>query len=54
MLHDYDIMARRVTIMLDENLEKKLRVIQSKMIVQKGQSISLSSVINANLQKSLK
>jgi len=47
-------MARRVTIMLDESVEKKLRVIQSKMIIQKGQSVSLSSVINEYLLKSLK
>ncbi|MDX1533028.1 MAG: hypothetical protein R3230_02340 [Nitrosopumilaceae archaeon] len=47
-------MARRVTIMLDESVEKKLRNIQSKMIIQRKQSVSLSSVINENLSKSLK
>ena len=47
-------MARRVTIMLDENLEKKLRTIQSKQIIQKKTSVSLSSVINDYLGKSLR
>jgi len=40
--------------MLDDNLEKKLRTIQSKMIIQKRASVSLSSVINDYLGKSLK
>ena len=54
ILNDDAPMARRVTIMLDDNLEKKLRTIQSKMIIQKRSSVSLSSVINEHLAKSLK
>lgn len=54
ILSDDALMARRVTIMLDDNLEKKLRTIQSKMIIKHRSSVSLSSVINEHLEKSLK
>jgi hypothetical protein len=46
--------SRRVTIMLDENLLKKLRVIQASEIRKSENAVSLSQVINQMLEKSLK
>ena len=53
MLTSEDRIARRKTIMLDENLEKKIRAIQSKMLKEKNQSISFSYVINQVLEEGL-
>ncbi len=47
-------MGRRITIVLDEELVKKLRVIQSKMIAQSSSHVSFSKVINEKLRKALK
>jgi len=47
-------MAIRITIMIDENLAKKLRVLQSKKIRTSGKNISFSRVINEIIQKGLK
>jgi len=47
-------MAIRITIMIDENLAKKLRVLQSKKIRISGKNISFSQVINEIVQKGLK
>ena len=44
---------RRITIMLDENLLKKLRIKQAKMLKKSNHSVSLSDVINQNLKKSV-
>jgi len=54
MLSDENSMASRKTIMLDEDLEKKIRAIQSKMLKEKNQSISFSYVINQVLEEGLK
>jgi len=48
------IMSKRVTIVLDDDLVKKLRNIQSKKIAKSGKAISFSSVICDELRKSLK
>ena len=40
--------------MLDEDLDKKLRLLQAKSIQQTSQSVSYSSVINEVLRKRLK
>ncbi len=45
-------MALRVTIMLDEDLAKKIRIIQSELI-RKGESASFSKVINQILREAL-
>jgi len=45
MIIQYE-MYRRVTIMLDENLEKKLRKIQAKLIKNSKKSMSFSQVVN--------
>ena len=47
-------MRRRVTIMIDEDLDKKLRLRQAKMIQQEQASYSYSKVLNETLRKVLK
>jgi len=47
-------MTKRVTIMIDEDLDKKLRVIQAKHISQKKFSYSYSKTLNETLRKVLK
>lgn len=46
-------MAKRITIMIDVDLDKKIRAIQAKMIQTTLNSVSYSKVINETLQKSL-
>jgi len=48
------IMSKIVTIVLDDDLVKKLRIIQSKNITKLKKSISFSKVINDQLRKALK
>ena len=47
-------MAKRVTIMIDDDLDKKLRLRQAKLIQQAQASYSYSKVINETLRKVLK
>ncbi len=47
-------MSKRVTIMINEDLDKKLRLRQAKLISQEQTSYSYSRVINDILRKSLK
>jgi len=47
-------MSKRVTIMIDEDLDKKLRIRQAKLIQQEQSSYSYSRVLNETLRKSLK
>ena len=47
-------MSKRVTIMIDEDLDKKLRLRQAKMIQQEQSSYSYSRVLNETLRKALK
>ena len=47
-------MSKRVTIMIDDDLDKKLRLAQAKMIQQKQISYSYSKVLNETLRKVLK
>ncbi|MEJ2259739.1 MAG: hypothetical protein P8X78_04415 [Nitrosopumilaceae archaeon] len=46
-------MAKRITIMLDEDLEKKIRMVQSKKILAENKSVSFSHMINSLLEKQL-
>lgn len=46
-------MSKRVTIMIDEDLEKKLRLRQSKIIARENITCSFSSVLNDTLRKAL-
>jgi predicted transcriptional regulator len=47
-------MAKRVTIMIDDELDKKLRLLQAKLISKTNESVSYSQVINQELKKQLK
>ena len=48
------IMGKRVTIVIDDDLDKKLRLRQAKLIQQKQSSYSYSRVLNETLRKVLK
>ena len=47
-------MSKRITIMIDDELDKKLRLRQARMIQQKQTSYSYSRVMNETLRKVLK
>ncbi|EGP94487.1 MULTISPECIES: hypothetical protein [Nitrosarchaeum] len=47
-------MSKRVTIMIDDDLDKKIRLRQAKMIQQEQSSYSYSKVLNETLRKVLK
>ncbi len=47
-------MNKRVTIVFDDDLDKKLRLLQSKMILKNQTSYSYSRVVNDTLRKVLK
>ncbi len=47
-------MSKRVTIVIDDDLDKKLRVRQAKLIQQTNSSHSYSRVLNETLRKVLK
>lgn len=47
-------MSKRITIMLDDELDKKLRLLQAKSIQSTNSSVSFSEIINETLRKSLK
>jgi len=46
-------MAKRITIMLDDENLKKLRTLQSKMIKESEKSVSFSRVINEIIKKGM-
>jgi len=47
-------MSARITIMLDDDLLKKLHYIQAKEIRQSSKAVSFSRVLNKELRKCLK
>ncbi len=47
-------MSKRVTIMIDDDLDKKMRMLQAKMIQSTTSSVSFSNVLNQVLRDSLK
>lgn len=47
-------MAKRITVMIDDDLHDKLRKLQAKMIQESGKSVSFSRVINEKLAKTAK
>jgi len=51
---DVMLMSKRVTIVLDDDLVKKLREIQSKLIKESASSVSFSRVLNDVVRKGLK
>lgn len=46
-------MSKRVTIIIDDDVDKKLRQRQSKIIQQTNETYSFSKTINELLRKSL-
>ncbi len=47
------IMSKYVTIMIDDDLDKELRILQAKMIQKENKSVSYSKVVNITLRKVL-
>ncbi len=47
-------MAKRVTIMIDDDIDKKLRLRQAKLIQQEQSSYSYSKVLNETIRRVLK
>jgi len=47
-------MAKRITILLDDDLVKKLYEIQARLIKESSKSVSFSRVMNETLRKTLK
>jgi hypothetical protein len=48
------LMSKRITIMIDDDLDKKLRLIQAKEIQNTSSSVSYSGTLNKVLRNSLK
>lgn len=48
------VMGKRITVILDEDILKKLRLLQAKQIKETASSVSFSKIINNVLQKHLK
>jgi hypothetical protein len=46
--------VKRVTVMIDDEVDKKLRMLQAKLISKSNSSVSYSAVINDLLKKHLK
>ena len=46
--------AKRITIMLDDDLLKKLHEMQAKLIKESSMSVSFSRVLNETIRKNLK
>jgi len=47
-------MSIRVRIMIDDDIDKKIKRIQTKMIKKSSESVSFSRVISEELRKALK
>ena len=47
-------MSRRITIMLEDDLEKKLRALQAKLIKNSTTAVSFSKVLNQAVAEGLR
>lgn len=47
-------MSKRVTVVIDDDIDKKIRLKQAKLIQTRQESVSFSRVINETLRKGLK
>jgi len=45
-------MSKRITVMIDDSLDKKIRLYQAKMLQKENASYSYSKAINELLRKS--
>jgi len=52
--HIVNIVSQRVTIVIDDDVNKKLHLIQAKQISKTSGSVSFSRVLNTELRKLLK
>jgi hypothetical protein len=46
-------LAKRISIMLDDDIDRKIRLMQSKIIKKENKSVSFSSVINLLLEENI-
>lgn len=46
-------MGKRISIVIDEELEKRLRIIQAKQIQKKLENVTFSDIVNQFLAKGL-
>ncbi len=55
VISTYNIaVSKRITIMIDDDLDKKLRLLQAKLISKTNESVSYSQIVNDELRKQLK
>lgn len=47
-------MGKRITVVLDDDLLKKLRFLQAKRIKETASTVSFSRIVNETLEKGLK
>jgi len=47
-------MTRRVTILFDDDIEKKLRMLHAKEIIKQGDVVTFSSIVNDEIRRGLK
>ena len=47
-------MSERITIMLNSDIAKKLRILQAKKIKESSSTVSFSGIVNEVLEKGLK
>jgi len=47
-------MVKRITVLIDDDLDKKLRLLQAKEITKTVKSVSFSRIVNNVVKKSLK
>lgn len=47
-------MSKRITIMIDSGLDKKLRLLQAEKITKTQSSYSFSKILNETLKEALK
>jgi len=48
------MVSKRITIVLDDDLVRKLHEVQAKQIKETSESVSFSAVLNETLRKRLK
>ena len=48
------VVSKRVTIMLEDSMDRKIRLLQAKLIQTEAKSVSFSKVINETLKNMLK
>ena len=46
-------MAKRITVVLDDEVVKKLRSVQSRQIKESSEAVSFSKVVNEALKKAI-